>query len=136
MTEAFKPTDQEAAFLRGLNRTFGAAVGNSTATAVPILLAQCRSVESLPIPVTELKFHAVRRWRFDVAFVDAQLAVEVDGGGFIQGRHSRGAGMEKDAEKYAEAAILGWTIIRTTPKLVKNGQTLDWIVRWFARRTT
>ena len=60
------------------------------------------------------------------------LAVEVDGGGFVQGRHSRGAGLEKDAEKFAEAAILGWTVIRVTPKQVQSGQALAWIERLLA----
>ena len=58
-------------------------------------------------PTYELKFHPTRKWRFDVAFPKRMVAVEVDGGGFVAGRHSRGVGMEKDAEKFAEAAILG-----------------------------
>lgn len=100
-------------------------------TAVPLLLAQCATL-GLPTPVTEHRFHPVRRWRFDVAWLDHQLAVEVDGGGFIGGRHSRGTGIEKDAEKYAEALLLGWKVLRTTPKQVKNGLTVSWVVRALA----
>lgn len=101
-------------------------------TAVPQLVQQV-SWAKLPAPVTELRFHPSRRWRFDCAWPDRKLAVEVEGGVFVQGRHSRGLGMEKDTEKYAEAAILGWTVLRVTPRQVKSGQALNWIERWLQR---
>ena len=88
---------------------------------------------------TEVQFHPKRRWRFDIVIVGhvapgdgttpiGSLAVEIDGGGFVGGRHSRGTGIEKDCEKYAEAMLLGWRILRVTPKHIKNGQARDWIV--------
>ena len=79
-----------------------------------------------------------KRWRADFA-IDAkvyvgawpiyygQLLIEIDGGGFIAGRHSRGAGMEKDAEKASAAAILGYRVIRATPSQVEDGRALGWI---------
>ncbi len=66
-------------------------------------------------------------WRFDFAWPDALLAVEMDGGGFVGGRHGRGAGIEMDCEKYSTAAVQGWRLIRVTPKHVKSGQAVDWI---------
>jgi len=78
----------------------------------------------------EHRFHPTRKWRFDVAVPAWMLAIEIDGGGFVQGRHSRGMGMEQDAEKFAEAAILGWTVLRVTPRHVKSGQAIGWIQRW------
>jgi hypothetical protein len=90
--------------------------------------AQCRAV-GFPKPETEFRFHPSRRWRFDYAWPSFLLAVEVDGGGFVSGRHSRGLGMEKDAEKFAEAAILGWTVLRSTPRQIQNGVVLTWIDR-------
>lgn len=95
---------------------------------------QCR-VSGLPMPTLELRFHPTRRWRFDCAWPDRKLAVEVEGGVYMQGRHSRGTGMEADAEKYAEAAIHGWTVIRVTPRQVKNGQAIGWIERWLKPST-
>jgi len=97
-------------------------------SAIPLLVTQCRALR-LPVPVLEHRFHPTRRWRFDAAWLSHKLAVEVDGGGFVQGRHSRGAGMEKDAEKFAEAMLLGWRVIRTTPRQVKSGQAVQWIER-------
>jgi very-short-patch-repair endonuclease len=107
-------------------------VSRIAVTLVPQLVQQCRLL-NLPAPTTEHRFHPVRKWRFDVAFVEQRLAVEVEGGVFIQGRHSRGIGLEADAEKYAEAAILGWTVLRVTPRQVKNGQAIQWVQRWLAR---
>ena len=76
----------------------------------------------------EFQFHPTRKWRFDFAFPDAKLAVEIEGGVWSGGRHTRGAGFEKDCEKYANAAILGWRIIRVSPGQVKSGQCLEWIL--------
>lgn len=38
----------------------------------------------------EHRFHPVRKWRFDAAFPVRKIAVEIDGGVFVQGRHMRG----------------------------------------------
>jgi very-short-patch-repair endonuclease len=91
-------------------------------TGIPFPL-QCRAV-GLPVPLTEYRFHATRKWRFDYAWPTSKLALEVEGGVFIQGRHSRGAGMVKDMEKYNAAAAAGWRILRVTPKQVTNGEAL------------
>jgi very-short-patch-repair endonuclease len=85
---------------------------------------QCRAVGLIP-PVGEHRFHPVRRWRFDWAWPAHKIALEVEGGVFIQGRHSRGVGMVKDMEKYNSAAELGWRIVRVTPKQIVNGEALQ-----------
>lgn len=73
-------------------------------------------------PVKELKFHPTRRWRFDFAFVNEKLAIEVEGGVWSGGRHTRGNGFLKDMEKYNEATRLGWRLLRTTPNQVETKQ--------------
>lgn len=78
----------------------------------------------LPVPVRELKFHPARRWRFDFAFVDEKIAVEVEGGVFSGGRHTRGSGFVKDCEKYNEATRLGWRVFRVTGDMIKTGYAL------------
>lgn len=83
----------------------------------------------LPKPTAEWRFHAIRRWKLDWAFLSEKLAVEVDGGAWTAGRHTRGKGFEADIEKYAEAMCLGWTILRVTPKQIENGQALTWVDR-------
>ena len=60
----------------------------------------------------EHRFHSTRKWRFDVAFVEQQLAVELEGGIWTRGRHTRGAGYKADMEKYNAAQQLGWRVLR------------------------
>lgn len=76
----------------------------------------------LPTPTPEYRFAPPRRWRFDLAFVDQKVAIEQEGGVWIQGRHSRGAGMVKDMEKYNAAGLLGWRVFRFTPQQIQSGE--------------
>jgi very-short-patch-repair endonuclease len=76
--------------------------------------------DDLPEPATEYKFHAKRRWRFDVAWPDYQLAVELDGGTFMNGRHTRGAGYAGDCEKINAATVMGWKVLRYTSDMLNN----------------
>jgi very-short-patch-repair endonuclease len=62
----------------------------------------------------EYHFHPLRKWRFDFADAKNKIAVELEGGVWVEGRHNRGSGFTKDAEKYNEAASLGWRILRYT----------------------
>ncbi len=79
-------------------------------------------VRGLPRPEREWKFEAKRRWRFDYAWPERMVALEVEGGVWTGGRHTRGAGFLKDMEKYNRAAVLGWRLLRVTPdKLVSFG---------------
>lgn len=97
-------------------------------SAVPTLLFQLQ-VDGLPAPVLEYRFHPTRKWPFDLAWPAERLAVEVEGGLFINGRHSRGEGYERDLVKYAEALLAGWRVLRVSPRQVKNGQAVGWITR-------
>jgi very-short-patch-repair endonuclease len=74
--------------------------------------------------VLEHRFHPTRRWRFDAAFPERMIAVEVDGGAFIKGRHTTGAGFRADCEKLNTAALLGWRVFRFLPEQVKSGDAL------------
>ena len=79
--------------------------------AVDALVFQIRAV-GLPAPVREHKFPSpTARWRFDLAWPDRHVAVEVDGGVWTGGRHVTGSGATKDAEKFSNAAALGWRVL-------------------------
>ena len=86
----------------------------------------------LPKPVTELRFAPPRRWRFDYAWPDKKIALEVEGGVWSGGRHTRGAGFLKDIEKYNEAACLGWRVVRCTPKELYSFPTMEMMKRLLA----
>ena len=86
------------------------------------VLLRALEVRGLPRPEREWKFDAKRRWRFDYAWPERMIALEVEGGVWTGGRHTRGAGFVKDIEKYNRAAVLGWRLLRVTPdKLVSFG---------------
>jgi hypothetical protein len=83
----------------------------------------------IPEPEFEYKFHPMRKWRFDLAWINIpaeqagefysckpQLAIEVQGGLFVDGRHNRGAAMLKEWEKLNEAAAMGWRILYVQPR--------------------
>lgn len=92
------------------------------------LLWQLRAV-GLPEPVTEHRFAPPRRWRFDLAWTDRRIAVEIEGGSYVAGRHTRGAGFEADCEKYAEANLAGWLVLRVTSRMVEDGRALGYVQR-------
>lgn len=94
----------------------------SRRVAVPFPL-QCRAM-GIPEPVAEFRFSPPRRWRFDFAWPAYLVALEVEGGVFIRGRHARGAGMVGDMTKYSEAAILGWRLLRVTPQQIADGSAV------------
>ena len=88
-------------------------------------------------PVREYQFAKPRRWRFDLAWpvhfrlgqASISLAVEVEGGTWTRGRHTRGKGYEGDCRKYNSAAIAGWTVLRYTTDMVRSGEALTQIER-------
>lgn len=82
-----------------------------------------------PEAVPEFRFHPTRRWRFDFAWPEKKIALEYEGGSFVGGRHTRGAGYERDAEKYSVAAIMGWCVIRTTAAMWRDGRALK-LLEW------
>jgi very-short-patch-repair endonuclease len=71
----------------------------------------------------EFQFHPERKWRADFAHVASRTLIEIEGGIFLRsgGRHNRGGGYAKDAEKYLEAALLGWTVLRLTERQLELG---------------
>lgn len=84
-------------------------------------LSLCEQM-GVPLPEKEYRFHPVRRWRFDFAWPDLSVAVEIEGGVWTRGRHTRPLGYEADLEKYNTAALLGWTVLRYTPAMLKSPQ--------------
>lgn len=88
------------------------------------LLFQIKAL-GLELPEKEYRFHETRRWRFDFAYPEQQLAVEVEGGTWAGGRHTRGSGYEKDCEKYNEAALRGWSVLRFTGSMIKSGKAVQ-----------
>ena len=93
---------------------------------------------------TQYKFHPTRRWKFDFAWPDKMIAIEVEGNTFGRickkkvygkvcnqrlagGRHTQGTGFEKDCEKYNTAALMGWKVYRIPSSMIKGGKSFELI---------
>jgi hypothetical protein len=83
----------------------------------------------LPDPAPEYRFDPGRRWRFDLAWPVVRLACECEGATWTGGRHTTGSGFERDCEKYNQAAIMGWRVLRFTGGMIESGAALESIVK-------
>lgn len=91
-------------------------------------------LNALKIPFTkEFRFHPDRKWQADFRIDDMPILVEVEGGVFSNGRHTRGEGYTKDCEKYSAAAVNGWYVIRGTTEQIKDGLVIQWIEKLIER---
>ena len=75
----------------------------------------------------EFKFHAKRKWRADFHITGKKLLVEVEGGIWSGGRHTRGKGYLGDMEKYNAATVMGYRVIRFSTEQVKSGLAIEQI---------
>jgi very-short-patch-repair endonuclease len=79
----------------------------------------------LPAPIREYRFCPTRRFRFDFAWPDQKIYVEVEGGLWNGGRHTRAAGYEADLTKYNLAALMGWRGLRFSTEMVISGEAIQ-----------
>lgn len=70
-----------------------------------------------------------RGWKCDFAWPNRRLIVEVEGGVYTQGRHTRPSGFVKDIEKYNALTEAGWKVLRFSRREVKSGEALNVIER-------
>lgn len=93
--------------------------------------------QGLDTPEQEYKFHPERKWRFDFAYPEVKLAIEVEGGIYGQGKrcptckqrkllnHGSISGIKRDLDKYNEATRLGWAVLRYPPDWLNKPETID-----------
>ena len=98
--------------------------------------------------IREYIFHPTRKWRFDVVisrgFVnqhsmnacgeslpnhlrEKSIAVEIEGGTWSRGRHTRGSGFAEDCRKYNAAAAMGWRVFRFPAGMVEDGSAIKFL---------
>jgi hypothetical protein len=63
---------------------------------------------------TEHRFHPDRKWRFDFAIPELKIAIEYEGLMSEKSRHTTIKGFTGDTEKYNEAAVQRWKVMRYT----------------------
>jgi hypothetical protein len=84
-----------------------------------LIMGWC-AAEGYAPPRDEYAFDPDRRWRFDLAWPEYKVALEIDGGVYTLGRHTRGAGYEADCRKMNAAAASGWTVFHATPQMLER----------------
>lgn len=72
----------------------------------------------------EVRMVSGRNWRVDFLLRQHNLVVEVEGGIWRQGRHSRGSGMESDMQKYNALVICGFSVLRYSTEMVERGDAI------------
>ncbi len=75
----------------------------------------------------EFEFHPKRKWRADFHLVGKKILVEVEGGIWSGGRHTRGKGYIGDMQKYNAATMMGYQVIRFSTEQVKSGLAIQQI---------
>lgn len=106
--------------------------------SAPILLEKHLAELGLKF-VKEFAFALPRKWRFDflVPFiwqgtrqlkkVRQDVAIEIEGGIFTQGRHTRGVGFAKDMAKYRIAAVMEYLVLRFSTTEILDGTARTFI---------
>lgn len=90
-------------------------------------------INKLKIPVREYRFDSSRRWRFDFAYSDRKIGIEVQGGIWIKGGHNTGKGIEKDYEKLNNALLQGWKVLLFTGGHIKSGIAIEFVKQILAQ---
>lgn len=79
--------------------------------------------------IREHKFHTKRRWKIDLYLPDYKIAIEIEGGIWNGGRHTRGYGYKGDVEKYNEVVLAGLHLLRFVTDHVKRDEAMPVILR-------
>lgn len=92
----------------------------------------------LPNPVREYQFHPVRKWRFDFAWPQIKVAVEIDGGTFatstMPNNHAIGKRYQQDCIKSNAAQLEGWAVLRADREMVNTDQFGELVKTMLLRR--
>jgi hypothetical protein len=58
------------------------------------------------------------------------VLIEIEGGAWSQGRHTRGEGYSEDCLKYSTASAMGFKVFRFTTQQVLTGEAKSFLARW------
>lgn len=75
----------------------------------------------------------LRVWRFDFAWPDRGLIVEIDGGVWTRGAHGHPVDLVRNMAKRNDAALAGFAVLAFTPQQVKAGQAVQFTERMLDR---
>jgi hypothetical protein len=128
------------AHLRDLNphiapKTLKAARLKDEPTESPLeaLLMERLAEAGLPTPTREFPFALSRgrKFRFDAAWIEERVAIEVQGGTWTKGAHSSGKGLRRDFQKQNLAVVLGWRVLFCDGEMIRNGEIVETVKQTF-----
>jgi len=96
------------------------AAGGRKGSVAEILLELHLRELGLPFE-REKRFSELRKWRLDFYLPEQAIGIEVDGGVWSGGRHTRGKGFEADCIKANHAIMAGIRLLRFSATQVKRG---------------
>jgi hypothetical protein len=83
----------------------------------------------LPLGDGQYRFVPGRLYRFDRAWPAHLVAVEIQGGLWVNGAHSRGSGVERDCVKLSIAAAMGWRVLPVSKAMIESGQAVELVAQ-------
>ena len=89
----------------------------------------------LPLPREQYRIDTERRFRWDYAWPEMLLAVEINGGTWVKSGHTTGKGIARDAEKINLATLRGYHTLVFTAEMIRDGRALAWTQEFFKRFT-
>lgn len=110
--------------------------GKLNCTCIEDELAGQMRLAGFPEPVREFPFARSigRSWRADFGWPFIRMLVECEGGIWSAGAHVRGTGYSEDLDKYNQAALMGYMVLRFTKEMVEDGRALGMVERGMKRR--
>lgn len=92
-----------------------------TLNVAQIIRSSC-GIMCVEQPRPEYVFAPPRKFRFDFAWRQRKIAIEVDGGIYARRpSHHSLRGILRDMEKQNLATMLGWRVLRYTPQQIEAG---------------
>lgn len=98
-------------------------------------ILQLRAYQLMDGCELEFRFDPVRRWRFDFAWPEERLAVELQGG-IWQGKsgHNTGKGLLRDMEKGNAAQAAGWSVLHFAAEHLADRSAVMMVSEMLAER--
>lgn len=114
-----------------MGKRAGKPTARQRSAYLTILLVEQLKKEINEEAILEYKFHSTRKWRFDIAYKKAKMAIEIQGGVWVYGAHVRPKTYINDCEKLNEAQNDGWMVVYILPADIENGEAAKSIINYY-----
>jgi very-short-patch-repair endonuclease len=97
------------------------------------LFAQIADSGTIPVPERQYKALEKRRFKWDFAWIEQKLLVEIQGGTWVKAQfgHTSGVGYRRDCFKNDLATAVGWNVMQFTTDMVDYKEALQLLQVFF-----